>query len=198
MLMSRQIIDLPNSRSSHTQPKPRGGGLVIVTFTLIGVWMIYPTMTASIDWWKLLFYTLGALFVAGVSWLDDILSLPSWLRLAIHSLGALAVIYSLGYVQVITLPLMGQIHLGWVGLPQCLQFYGWYRRTRWFSGCHRWDRLGPAGLVGGTTFYWYLGAACGRQQRRFLMAQLATCLYLYGRCRQCFLGLYICRIAAFL
>ena len=116
-LERRQIIDLPNTRSSHAQPKPRGGGLVIVISTLIGIWLVYPALAASVAWWRLLLVTLGALLIAGVSWLDDMRSLPSWLRLTIHSLGAIAAIYALGYVQVITLPLMGQISLGWLGLP---------------------------------------------------------------------------------
>lgn len=32
----RQILDIPGERSSHTQPTPRGGGLVIVVVNLAG------------------------------------------------------------------------------------------------------------------------------------------------------------------
>ncbi|MHB1456378.1 MAG: glycosyltransferase family 4 protein [Armatimonadota bacterium] len=117
LLVHWQIIDLPNSRSSHTQPKPRGGGVVIVISTLIGIWLIYPAMLASIACWRLILFTLVALLIAGVSWLDDVRSLPFWLRLTVHCLGATISILTLGYVQGVTLPLLGRISLGWLGVP---------------------------------------------------------------------------------
>ena len=32
--LRREIFDVPNERSSHTEPTPRGGGVVIVAVTL--------------------------------------------------------------------------------------------------------------------------------------------------------------------
>jgi len=39
------LLDIPNERSSHVVPTPRGGGLAIVIVTLIGsgaLWVIKP------------------------------------------------------------------------------------------------------------------------------------------------------------
>ena len=35
--LARQLLDVPNARSSHTQPTPRGGGVAIVTSFLLAV-----------------------------------------------------------------------------------------------------------------------------------------------------------------
>jgi len=50
-----------------------------------------------------------------VSWMDDLRSLPSSIRLAVHLLGAVATIAGLGYWDVIKLPIWGSITLGWWG-----------------------------------------------------------------------------------
>jgi FlaA1/EpsC-like NDP-sugar epimerase/UDP-N-acetylmuramyl pentapeptide phosphotransferase/UDP-N-acetylglucosamine-1-phosphate transferase len=110
----RQIIDLPNERSSHTYPTPRGGGLAIVAITLIGPWLLWKTVGLG-SWSGFLLYTLGALLVANVSWLDDLRSLPNSVKFIAHALGALAAIAGFGYWQQINIPFYGPLHLGWIG-----------------------------------------------------------------------------------
>ena len=110
------ILDLPNERSSHVRPTPRGGGLVIVVISLLGLmfaWAIVPTWPFS----SLLAYLSGAILIATVSWLDDLHSLPNRVRFAAHSLGAIALIVGFGYWQNVNLPVLGQLTLGWWGLP---------------------------------------------------------------------------------
>ena len=34
-----RMLDIPNVRSSHTRPTPRGGGLAIVAVVLGGLWL---------------------------------------------------------------------------------------------------------------------------------------------------------------
>ena len=111
-----QILDIPNARSSHTRPTPRGGGLAIVVVSLLGLivaWVFTPTWPFS---W-LLTYLSGAILIAAVSWLDDLRSLPNRLRFSAHSLGAIVLIVGFGYWQNVNLPLLGQLSLGWWGLP---------------------------------------------------------------------------------
>jgi UDP-N-acetylmuramyl pentapeptide phosphotransferase/UDP-N-acetylglucosamine-1-phosphate transferase len=93
------ILDIPNERSSHSKTVPRGGGVPIVLLTLIGLWL-YAILTPAVDGRGLLAYTVGALLIAIISWLDDIRSQPNWLRFGIHSLAALLALYACGYLPV--------------------------------------------------------------------------------------------------
>lgn len=71
----RQFLDIPNERSSHTRPIPRGGGLAIVAVVLGGIW-IYAVLWPGVSWLALAIFTFGAVLIACVSWLDDLHSLP--------------------------------------------------------------------------------------------------------------------------
>lgn len=86
--LGRQVLDVPNARSSHTRPTPRGGGVGIVAVVLaaeaIGV-QIWPNIR-----WELLAALMAGLAIALVSWLDDLRGLSARVRLGIHSLGAIA------------------------------------------------------------------------------------------------------------
>jgi Fuc2NAc and GlcNAc transferase len=50
--LSRQLLDRPNDRSSHTVPTPRGGGVAIVVAFLLGLMVLGDgvpfTMTAAL------------------------------------------------------------------------------------------------------------------------------------------------------
>jgi UDP-N-acetylmuramyl pentapeptide phosphotransferase/UDP-N-acetylglucosamine-1-phosphate transferase len=82
-LTSQRLIDLPNERSSHAVPKPRGGGMAIVLITLAGsaLWMTPRIAVAAA----------AALVIAAVSFADDLRHLPATLRLAVQIVAALAV-----------------------------------------------------------------------------------------------------------
>ena len=111
----RQLLDIPNERSSHVRPTPRGGGLVIVILSTAGIifaWLRDPTASPT----ALIAYLVGAWLIAGVSWLDDLRSLPNRVRFAAHSLGAVVVVLGVGYWGVVDLPLLGTVSLGWLGL----------------------------------------------------------------------------------
>ena len=112
----RQMLDIPNERSSHTRPTPRGGGLAIVVVTLAGSWLVYPWFGAGISIKALLAYTLGGALISAVSWLDDLRPLSRVVRFASHSLGALLAILAIGYWQTLPVPGLGTLTLGWLGL----------------------------------------------------------------------------------
>jgi Fuc2NAc and GlcNAc transferase len=108
----RQILDIPNERSSHIRPIPRGGGLAIVLITLLA-WAGYGIFQSNPPvWW--LAWT-GGLLVAVIGWFDDLYNLSSKLRFGVHAISAILAIIALGYWSVITLVPVGTIHLGWVG-----------------------------------------------------------------------------------
>jgi UDP-N-acetylmuramyl pentapeptide phosphotransferase/UDP-N-acetylglucosamine-1-phosphate transferase len=114
--LRKELIDVPNERSSHTQPTPRGGGLAIVLVTLCGL-LTYGLLFFVEYRLLLLFYAFGVGLIATVSWFDDLQTLPNRVRFAVHSLAAILAIIGLGYWDELSVPLLGQVHLGWVGLP---------------------------------------------------------------------------------
>src|SRR5690349_5492193 len=69
----RQMFDIPNERSSHIRPTPRGGGLAIVVVVISG-WLIYGIQSA-VEPRIITAYAMGAIAIAIVSWIDDIRSL---------------------------------------------------------------------------------------------------------------------------
>jgi UDP-N-acetylmuramyl pentapeptide phosphotransferase/UDP-N-acetylglucosamine-1-phosphate transferase len=97
----RELFDVPNARSSHTIPTPRGGGVAIVVVCLTLYLFIGQIFGLSFSWG----YFLGALLVAAVSWLDDLYSLPFWSRLLVHIGAAAILINDLGFWSEFSVPL---------------------------------------------------------------------------------------------
>ncbi len=115
----RGVLDIPNERSSHTTPTPRGGGLAIVFFSLGGfsaVWLLNPSCSLFV----IFSYLIGSVIVAGASWVDDLRSLSTGIRFAVHTVSALLILLGAGYWQTIRLPFGGEFSLGWIGLPLTL------------------------------------------------------------------------------
>ncbi len=77
-----RVLDHPNARSSHTQPTPRGGGIVVVAVLIVALWAIALGNNAPLRHVAIITMELGAL--ALVSWIDDRRGAPVWLRLAVQ------------------------------------------------------------------------------------------------------------------
>lgn len=111
-----QVLDIPNERSSHTRPIPSGGGLSIVAVSLVGLilyWLSNPVWPLR----TLLAYEMGACMISTVSWLDDLQTVPNLVRFGIHSLGAVLAVLFLGYWDATTLPFLGDVRFGPLGIP---------------------------------------------------------------------------------
>lgn len=80
------IIDKPNQRSSHSSIVLRGGGIIF----LIGVWVWSAFLGFHYPW-----FLAGLTLVAGISFIDDIHSLPDSLRLAVQFASALMAFYQM-------------------------------------------------------------------------------------------------------
>ena len=93
----QHILDIPNQRSSHSAPTPRGGGLAVVVLTLIVV-LIYSLSGGG--WKHSLVYILAGIVIAFLGWRDDVTSLSARFRITIQSLVALAVILVMGYFRI--------------------------------------------------------------------------------------------------
>ena len=84
------IIDKPNERSSHKRIVLRGGGIIY----LLGVWLYAAFF--GLELWPFL---LGITMVAGISFVDDIHSLPDSLRLAFQFAAMFLMFYGWGILN---------------------------------------------------------------------------------------------------
>ena len=80
------IIDKPNQRSSHTTIVLRGGGIIF----MIGAWVWSAFFGFEYPW-----FLAGLTLVAGVSFVDDIRSLPDSVRLVAQFAAAVMAFYQL-------------------------------------------------------------------------------------------------------
>ncbi len=97
-LLERQILDLPNTRSSHSRPTPRGGGLAVTPVLLLlwlGLALVHPV---PVGVWPVL---AGASGLLALSWQDDKKGLPARLRLALHILAAAIGLFGLPGEQLV-------------------------------------------------------------------------------------------------
>jgi UDP-N-acetylmuramyl pentapeptide phosphotransferase/UDP-N-acetylglucosamine-1-phosphate transferase len=77
------IIDKPNQRSSHTQITLRGGGIIFPIALITGVLIFQPDQC---------YLALGVFAIAGISFLDDILTLNNKLRIGVHCVSVLLIL----------------------------------------------------------------------------------------------------------
>jgi len=119
MAERRQFLDIPNERSSHTRPTPRGGGLAIVVVVLVLAWPV-ALSSPTFAWRAMTALTLGSLLIAGVSWLDDMRPVSFLVRLLVHAVGAGVAMAGIGTIHAIGMPAGMHLSLGWLGLPLTL------------------------------------------------------------------------------
>jgi Fuc2NAc and GlcNAc transferase len=108
------LLDLPNQRSSHSVPTPRGGGIAIVIASGIALTLLAtegataPGVTAAILG--------GGLAVAMVGFIDDRRRLSASVRLVVHAAAAVWALLVLGGVPAVQLgdKLVGFGWAGWV------------------------------------------------------------------------------------
>jgi Fuc2NAc and GlcNAc transferase len=120
---AKNMMDIPNDRSSHSLPTPRGGGaaIVLVVFAGLIVSKIAGFMPVSF---------LAALGGAGtlvalIGWLDDRSDIPAGLRLAGHFFAAGWALFWLGGFPPVVLPGY-TVNLGWAGHVLALMCLVWF------------------------------------------------------------------------
>lgn len=78
----RRLIDIPNERSSHSIPTPRGGGLAIIIVAELSIaaaalsGLVPPRVATGVG--------VGTAAVAAIGWLDDHASIRASTRFAVH------------------------------------------------------------------------------------------------------------------
>jgi Fuc2NAc and GlcNAc transferase len=91
--LEQEILDLPNHRSSHSVPTPRGGGVSFVCVFALGVFALAISKTIS---YGVAMALVGALPVAAVGYWDDLKSISPALRVSVHLAAALWAVAWLG------------------------------------------------------------------------------------------------------
>lgn len=93
------IVDKPNERSSHSTIVLRGGGIIF----LFGAWVWAVALLISDEGLAISdcypFFLLGLTLVAGISFIDDIHSLPDSVRLFVQFTAAGLAFYQLGMLD---------------------------------------------------------------------------------------------------
>lgn len=101
-LLRLKVLDIPNERSSHSVPTPRGGGIsIVLVFLLAVLWLVHAgSLPSSLG----LALIGGGLAVALAGILDDRFRVPASFRLVIHFSAAAWALWQLNG--------MGPLHLG--------------------------------------------------------------------------------------
>lgn len=84
------IIDKPNLRSSHTHVTLRGGGIIF----LLGAWLFSIFYGFQYPW-----FLAGLTAIAGISFVDDVRSVPNRVRLLIHFVAMLLLFQEFGILN---------------------------------------------------------------------------------------------------
>jgi Fuc2NAc and GlcNAc transferase len=109
------LVDIPNERSSHVHPRPRGGGLGVMAGMAAGL------AVASLGGLRLA--TSGEIVLAAtlalalVGLVDDLRQLAVAPRLAAQTIVAAALVWAVGGFDHLPLPAPLDVPLGWAGRP---------------------------------------------------------------------------------
>lgn len=105
--LARAILDMPNARSSHTIPTPRGGGLSIAIVWLLSLVVFFWLGVINVR--VLAAFAGGSALVALVGWLDDRRDLRARTRLACQLAAAIWLVVWVGAPT--------ELHLGAMEIP---------------------------------------------------------------------------------
>ncbi|MEZ1315602.1 glycosyltransferase family 4 protein [Pseudomonas fluorescens] len=120
--LSRSIIDIPNSRSSHTLPTPRGGGVAIVLSFLLA--LLVGPFTQLVDLSPIIAIVGSGALIAVIGFIDDHGHIPARWRLLGHFLAAAWSMYWLQGLPPIDI-LGLSINLHWFGYILGAVFLVW-------------------------------------------------------------------------
>ena len=118
--IKRNVVDIPNARSSHTIPTPRGGGVAFV-FTFL-LFLLITYIDSSDRYLLILFFS--SLFIAVIGFIDDLIDLSAKIRLIAHFITATFIaIYFDGFPVLTIFDLT--VELGVIGILLSTLFCVW-------------------------------------------------------------------------
>jgi Fuc2NAc and GlcNAc transferase len=110
--LSRNLMDVPNSRSSHSTPTPRGGGIafIIPFILLVLILSLMGDLSRPMAW----SFLGGGIWISLIGFWDDHAHIAARWRLLAHFIGAAWVLFWLGGFP--PLEILGfRVDLGWFG-----------------------------------------------------------------------------------
>lgn len=117
LMLSKKIMDIPNARSSHSVPTPRGGGVGIVLSFMVGVFLILVLADDTrIHWLYFGGFLLAAVLIAGISFYDDVHNFSFKAKLATQLVAVVVVMTSGVVLDQLDLPWLGNTSLGIIGI----------------------------------------------------------------------------------
>ena len=120
--ISRELLDVPNIRSSHTVATPRGGGLAIVLSFLSCLILLWVLGLLNQD--TLVGFGGAGVLVASVGFFDDQGHIPARWRLLVHFIGAgWGVWWIGGFPSFVILGMT--FDLGWIGYLLVVFYIVW-------------------------------------------------------------------------
>ena len=115
------VMDRPGARSSHTVPTPKGGGVGVVAAFLLGMLALYRFADfARLAEPYFRGVILAAAGIALVAFLDDLLDWPFVVKLGAQVAAAGLAAASGLWLRDLRVPVLGEIQLGWLGVPATL------------------------------------------------------------------------------
>lgn len=167
----KALLDLPNDRSSHQTPTPRGGGLLWAPTFITAIFILLPSYWLS---------ALALLLAGGISYIDDLTGLPTRYRLPIHFLAVLFLILD-----------MQSTWPWWAILTSLILLTGWLNTFNFMDGINGITTI--YGLVMLSTF-WSLSSITHpslspqRLEPIMIAALLAFAIFNFRKKALCFAG----------
>lgn len=118
----QRLIDVPNERSSHVRPTPRGGGIAIAVVHFLGVLF---TVGLGLTPMALTLALASGLVVALVGFQDDHGHVSAKWRLACHVAAVAWAVSWLGALPPVDIGFM-TLDLGWLGTLLLVLFLAWF------------------------------------------------------------------------
>lgn len=159
--IQRNRLDIPNHRSSHRVPTPRGGGWGIIVAFYAGLVWLYALGDIDVRRFTVLCLPL---LVAAVGHYDDVVSLSARWRFGVHTLAAILVVAVLSRLPPLWLghPFNGllkrySLDLGWVTYPLTVMALVWsvnlFNFMDGIDGIAGSEALFVSGSLAGYVFY---------------------------------------------
>ncbi|WP_263146536.1 glycosyltransferase family 4 protein [Pseudomonas sp. RIT-PI-AD] len=123
LALHKNLLDVPNARSSHSTPTPRGGGIAIVAAYLAALTFLFATGELPLWTWLGLAASAGA--VALIGFIDDLEHVPARWRLLVHGGAAAWLLACVGGLPALDVPLLGTLDAGWLGTALLWVFLIW-------------------------------------------------------------------------
>ncbi|MSP00479.1 MAG: undecaprenyl/decaprenyl-phosphate alpha-N-acetylglucosaminyl 1-phosphate transferase [Acetobacteraceae bacterium] len=121
IMISLRVMDTPDARKAHDRPTPKGGGVGVVAAFLVGSLLLYRYAEfARLADEYFLGVIAASAAIALVAFLDDLYDWPFGVKLGIQGLAALVAVGTGIYVHNYSIPFIGPVYIGWIGIPVTL------------------------------------------------------------------------------